>query len=145
MKSTIISAVFGTVLAIQGVSGAVMPVNAVKRDEALTVRSGATEETHSLAVKRAVPAVASSATVLSPIVARDVASVKSDTDPPTQYDSTNEDLSPTFWCELTDEGFLKCDGVQKRDEGAIPSMNNLKKRIPDIGMVMITNTLQLPD
>ncbi|KAL8849554.1 MAG: hypothetical protein Q9221_005488 [Calogaya cf. arnoldii] len=51
MKSMIISAVFGTaILAIQGVSGAVMPVDITKRNEALEVRS---EEAHSPTIKRA--------------------------------------------------------------------------------------------
>ncbi|KAL8649341.1 MAG: hypothetical protein Q9226_005613 [Calogaya cf. arnoldii] len=51
MKSMIISAVFGTaILAIQGVSGAAMPIDIVKRNEAFEVRS---EEAHSPAIKRA--------------------------------------------------------------------------------------------
>ncbi|KAL8729061.1 MAG: hypothetical protein Q9166_004978 [cf. Caloplaca sp. 2 TL-2023] len=146
MKSMIISAVIGTaILVIHGVSAAVVPVNAVKRNEASAVRSEAIEEAHSLAIKRAVPAFASSVTdspKFFPTVESDVSSINSGTDTSTDNDSTDKDVSAAAFCVHTDEGFHECGEVMfKRVNAATPSMNDLEKRVhmrdgyPDISDV----------
>ncbi|KAI4259917.1 MAG: hypothetical protein L6R42_004327 [Xanthoria sp. 1 TBL-2021] len=110
----IISAVFGTaILAIHGVSGAVMPIDTTKRNEALEVRSEAIEDAHSPAFKREAPASVASAT-------------------PKISSMVLPDLSSTTTCVHTGKGFIECDDVMnKRENAAAPSMKSLEKRAED--------------
>ncbi|KAI4283102.1 MAG: hypothetical protein L6R38_002405 [Xanthoria sp. 2 TBL-2021] len=107
----IISAVFGTaILAIHGVSGAVMPTDTIKRNEALEVRSEAIEEAHSPIFKREAPASAASAT-------------------PKFSSMVLPGLSSTTTCVHTGKGFIECgDVMNKRENAAAPSMKSLEMR-----------------
>ncbi|KAL8907250.1 MAG: hypothetical protein Q9171_005937 [Xanthocarpia ochracea] len=133
MKSIIISAVFGTaILAIQGVSGAVVPVNALKRNEAFGFNSEAVEGAASLAIKRATPDSTASVTNslnFMPIVKRDVLATDSETDIAAAEDSANESISTATACTHTGGGFLECDGaIFKREIATTSLMNNLAER-----------------
>ncbi|KAL8860071.1 MAG: hypothetical protein Q9178_003621 [Gyalolechia marmorata] len=133
MKSIIISAVFGTaILAIQGVSGAVVPVNALKRNEASGFHSEAAEGVASLATKRGTTDSTASATnslKFMPIVERDVSAIDSETGTAAAEDSANESISTATACTHTGGGFLECSGaIVKRQTATTSLMNDLEKR-----------------
>ncbi|KAL8919122.1 MAG: hypothetical protein Q9172_005126 [Xanthocarpia lactea] len=147
MKSIIISAVFGTaILAIHGVSGAVVPVNALKRNEASGLHSEAVEGVASLAIKRATPdSTASVANSLKfmPVVKRDVSAIDSETGTVAAEDSADESISTATACTHTGEGFLECDGaVFKREIATTSLMNNLEERDETMTNHSIITSLQ---
>ncbi|KAL8989932.1 MAG: hypothetical protein Q9169_008246, partial [Polycauliona sp. 2 TL-2023] len=102
MKSIIASAVLGSaLLVLHGVGAAVMPLGAVKRNEAFDARSEAIAEASSPAIKRADPASA----------------------------MLRRDAAPKTTCIHTADGFIECgDLITKRENAVMPLMNAIEQR-----------------